>query len=85
MLLSASRISYQISADGLLPKVLRKFDSEKDVAVNGIILSTAVSAIGLFSGNIFIIAAISNFGLLLLCDILPGSRALPQDGQGRKG
>ncbi len=64
MLLSASRISYQISADGLLPKVLRKFDSEKDVAVNGIILSTAVSAIGLFSGNIFIIAAISNFGLL---------------------
>jgi basic amino acid/polyamine antiporter, APA family len=64
MLLSASRVSYQISMDGLLPKALRKFDRKKDVAVNGVLLSAIVSAIGLFSGNIFVIAAISNFGLL---------------------
>ncbi|MGA3020572.1 MAG: APC family permease [Candidatus Micrarchaeales archaeon] len=64
MLLSASRVSYQISIDGLLPKVFRKFDRKRDVAVNGIIFSAFVSAIALFSGNIFTIAAISNFGLL---------------------
>ena len=64
MLLSASRVSYQISTDGLLPKFLRKFDTKRDVAMNGIILSTLISALGLFSGNIFVVAAISNFGLL---------------------
>jgi APA family basic amino acid/polyamine antiporter len=64
MLLSASRVSYQISIDGLLPKIFRKFDRKKDVAVNGIIFSAFISAIALFSGDIFTIAAISNFGLL---------------------
>jgi APA family basic amino acid/polyamine antiporter len=64
MMLSASRVSYQISADGLLPKIFRKFDKKRDVAVNGVIFSALVSAIALFSGDIFTIAAISNFGLL---------------------
>lgn len=64
MILSASRISYQISSDGLLPKILKKYNRKKDVAANGVILSAVIGVIMLFSGNIYIIAAISNFGLL---------------------
>ena len=64
MMLSASRISYQISEDRLLPRVLRKFDMRRDVAVNGVILSAAIAVVTLFAGNIYVIAAISNFGLL---------------------
>ncbi len=62
--LSSSRILYQISEDGLLPTVLRKYNKRNDVAVNGTILSAAVGIIMLFSGNVLIMAAISNFGLL---------------------
>ncbi|MEM0074317.1 MAG: amino acid permease [Candidatus Micrarchaeaceae archaeon] len=65
MILSASRISYQISADGLMPKLFRRFDAKRDVPVNGILLSAAIGIITLFSGNIYVIAAISNFGLML--------------------
>lgn len=64
MMLSASRISYQISEDRLLPRALRKFDRRRDVAVNGVILSAAIGVVTLFAGNIYVIAAISNFGLL---------------------
>ncbi|VVB77360.1 Amino acid permease [uncultured archaeon] len=64
MLLSASRIAYQISSDGLLPKCIRKFDKKRDVAVNGVILSSAIAILTLFAGNIYEIASISNFGLL---------------------
>ncbi len=65
MLLSASRIVYQISADRLLPRSLRKFDSKRDVAVNGVILSAFIGIITLFTGSIYVIASISNFGLIV--------------------
>jgi APA family basic amino acid/polyamine antiporter len=64
MILSSSRILYQISKDGLLPKFFRKYDSEKDVAINGVIASSLIGILMLFSGDIYVIAAISNFGLL---------------------
>lgn len=64
MILSASRTVYQISADKLLPKILRKYNRKSDVAINGVILSGIIGVIMLFSGNIYIIAAISNFGLM---------------------
>lgn len=64
MILSSSRILYQISSDRLLPKILRKYDGKLDVAANGVMLSAMIGVVMLFSGNIFIIAAISNFGLL---------------------
>ncbi|MCL5423622.1 MAG: APC family permease [Candidatus Marsarchaeota archaeon] len=64
MILSASRTVYQISADKLLPKILRKYNKKSDVAINGVILSGVIAVIMLFSGNIYIIAAISNFGLM---------------------
>jgi APA family basic amino acid/polyamine antiporter len=64
LLLSSSRILRQISLDGLLPKAFRSYDQSKDVAKNGVLISALVGIIMLYSGNIFVIAAISNFGLL---------------------
>jgi len=64
MILSSSRLLYQIGKDRLLPKVSRKYNARSDVAVNGVIISAVIGVVMLFSGNIYIIAAISNFGLL---------------------
>jgi basic amino acid/polyamine antiporter, APA family len=64
LLLSSSRILYQIGADGLLPKVVKSYDPVKDVAKNGVLLSSVIGILMLFSGNVFVIASISNFGLL---------------------
>jgi len=64
MILGSSRLLYQISSDGLLPKILRKYDAKRDVAVRGVAISAIIGAGMLFAGNIYIIAAISNFGLL---------------------
>ena len=64
MILSSSRMLYQISKDKLLPKIFRKYNEESDVAVNSVIVSAIIGVIMLFSGNIYTIAAISNFGLL---------------------
>lgn len=63
-ILSGSRTFYQISKDGLLPSFLRNYDKGRDVAVNGVILSAVIGVVMLFAGNVYIIAAISNFGLL---------------------
>jgi APA family basic amino acid/polyamine antiporter len=64
MMLSASRALYQMSSDGLLPRFLRKYNKKNDTAVNGIIVSAAVGILMLFSGNIYVIASIANFGLM---------------------
>jgi APA family basic amino acid/polyamine antiporter len=63
-ILSASRSLYQISADKLLPRFLRSYNKNKDVAINGVIISAVIAVVMLFSGNIYVMAAISNFGLL---------------------
>ncbi len=64
MILSSSRLFYQIGEDRLLPKFSRSYNPKSDVAVNGVIISALIGVVMLFSGNIYIIAAISNFGLL---------------------
>ncbi len=64
IILSSSRIVYQMSSDHLLPKVLRRYNKKSDAAVNGIILSSIIGVLLLFAGNIYTIAAISNFGLI---------------------
>ena len=63
-MLSSSRVLYQMAADKLLPKPLRKFDIKRDVAPNALLLSSAIGIAMLFTGDIYQIAAISNFGLL---------------------
>ena len=64
MILTSSRSIYQISVDRLLPKGFRMYNKKSDVAVNGVIITAAISAAMLFSGNIYVIASISNFGLI---------------------
>lgn len=64
MILASSRTIYQISKDGLLPEILRKYNVKFDVAINGVIITAAISIVMLFAGNVYVIAAISNFGLI---------------------
>jgi APA family basic amino acid/polyamine antiporter len=64
MLLSSSRIMRQISADHLLPHALSKYDKKSGASYNAILVSAFIGIVMLFSGNIYIIAAIANFGLL---------------------
>lgn len=62
--ITASRLIYQIAKDGLLPEFFRLYDKKKDVAKTGILTTAVAAIILLFSGNIYIIASISNFGML---------------------
>ncbi len=64
MLLRSSRIIYQLGSDGLLPKVISKHAPKNDVSANGLIVTVVIAVITLFSGNIYVIAAISVFGVL---------------------
>jgi APA family basic amino acid/polyamine antiporter len=64
MILGSSRVLYQIGSDKLLPKIVRKYNEKKDVAVNGILISSVIGIVMLFSGNIYVMASISNFGIL---------------------
>ncbi|MCL5680048.1 MAG: APC family permease [Candidatus Marsarchaeota archaeon] len=64
MILTASRILYQIGKDKLLPIQVTKFNKKRDVAFNGVLISAVIGVVMLFAGNIYVIAAISNFGLL---------------------
>jgi APA family basic amino acid/polyamine antiporter len=63
-ILTSSRTLYQMGNDGLLPKFTRSYNKKRDVATNGVMLSAVIGVVMLFSGNIYVIAAISNFGLL---------------------
>jgi APA family basic amino acid/polyamine antiporter len=64
MILSSSRVLFQIGQDKLLPKFVRKYNEKRDVAVNGILISAAIGIVMLFSGDIYVMASISNFGIL---------------------
>ncbi len=63
-ILTSANVIYQISADGLLPKFFAKYDKKRDVPVTGVLVTLAVSIVTLFAGNVYVIASISNFGLL---------------------
>ncbi|MBW9142079.1 MAG: amino acid permease [Candidatus Aramenus sp.] len=63
-ILTSANVIYQVSADGLLPKFFAKYDKKRDVPVNGILITLIVSIATLFAGNVYVIASISNFGLL---------------------
>jgi APA family basic amino acid/polyamine antiporter len=84
MILSSSRILYQISMDGLLPKILRNYDPDRDVARNEVLISAAIAVVMLFSGNIYVMAAISNFGLLFSY-LMAGFALIHFRRQGRRG
>ncbi len=64
LIFTASRLIYQIGSDGLLPQITRAFNKDTGVAVNGIWISAVVEIVMLFSGNIYTILSISNFGII---------------------
>ncbi len=64
MILTSSRSLYQMSEDRLLPAFFRKYNKKRDTAENGIMVSAAIGILMLFSGNIYFIASVSNFGLM---------------------
>jgi APA family basic amino acid/polyamine antiporter len=64
MVLASSRMLHQIGSDKLLPKLVRKYDEKRDVAVNAVLISSAIGVIMFFSGDIYVMASISNFGLI---------------------
>ncbi len=63
-ILTSSRTLYQMGADGLLPRITAKYDQKRDVASTGVLISSMIGVITLFAGNVYVIVAISNFGLL---------------------
>ncbi|EZQ09961.1 amino acid permease, partial [Candidatus Acidianus copahuensis] len=64
MILTSSRMLYQLGSDGLLPRLVTNYNESKDVATSGVIISSIIGFVTLFAGNVYVIAAISNFGLL---------------------
>ncbi len=64
MLIASSRMLYQIGVDRLLPRFFRGYNSKRDAPTQSIIISAIIAMLMLFSGNIFVMTAISNFGLL---------------------
>ncbi|MDE1855886.1 MAG: amino acid permease [Candidatus Micrarchaeota archaeon] len=63
MMVGGSRTLYQMSVDGLLPKNFLKINGAS-APTNSILITTILGILFLFSGSIYIIAAISNFGIL---------------------
>ncbi len=63
MMIGGSRLLYQISEDHLLPKFLRKMHN--DTPSSSTFITALIAMALIFAGNIYIIAAISNFGILL--------------------
>ena len=64
IMLTASRLIYQIGKDGLLPKITRSFNNATGTAVSGIWVSAIVSIALLFSGGVYTILSLSNFGII---------------------
>ncbi|MDE1762428.1 MAG: amino acid permease [Candidatus Micrarchaeota archaeon] len=63
MMVGGSRTLYQMSVDGLLPKKLLRVNTAS-APTNAILITSTLGILFLFSGNIYIVAAISNFGIL---------------------
>ncbi len=61
---SASRLFFQIGHDGLMPGITRGFDKKRGVATSGVMATSLISILLLFSGNLYTILSISNFGII---------------------
>ena len=64
IMMSASKSLYQMAADGLLPRFARAYNRKTDSATNCVLITALVGIMMLFAGNIYLLASISNFGLL---------------------
>lgn len=64
MMIGGSQLVMQLSNDGLMPGYFRKTEGKQGSPMSAVMLTAVVGIALMFSGNIYIIAAISNFGIL---------------------
>ncbi|MEM0201064.1 MAG: APC family permease [Candidatus Micrarchaeaceae archaeon] len=64
MLVGCEMLIFQMSEDGLLPSILKKDKNSKNPEKNSLITTMLLGISFIFAGNIYIIAAISNFGTI---------------------
>jgi len=64
MILLSGRTLYQIGKDMNFPSFIIKYNQSKDVAPIATIISSFIAIVSLFAGNVYIVASISNFGLI---------------------
>ncbi|MDG6927096.1 MAG: amino acid permease [Nitrososphaerota archaeon] len=62
MIITTPRIIYQIFNDFNAGPLLTKYTQTRDVAPVAVLITVAIALAGLFAGNIYEIAAVSNFG-----------------------
>ncbi len=64
MIIASCQLMTQLSLDGLLPAALGKLRPGRDTALGATALTVGFGILFMFLGNIYIIAAVSNFGVL---------------------
>lgn len=65
MLIAGSQLAHQLSSDGLLPTIFLKTEGSERSPITAVILTAGLGIVIMFVGNVYVIAAISNFGILL--------------------
>ena len=70
MLIGGSHLIYQMSEDGLVPQALAETRKGSATPLKALVATSLISIVTLFAGNIYIIAAISNFGIIFSFVIL---------------
>ena len=64
MMIAGSQLVFQLSSDGLLPKYFSRTGKSRKAPITSVLLTAFFGIALMFTGNIYIIAAISNFGIL---------------------
>lgn len=64
MIIASSQLLLQLSRDGLLPQILGRTRAGHKSALGALVLTIVFGTLFMFLGNIYIIAAVSNFGVL---------------------
>ena len=64
MMIAGSQLVFQLSNDGLLPGSFRRTSGSQKAPITAVALTGVIGISLMFAGNIYIIAAISNFGIL---------------------
>lgn len=65
MIIAGSQLCHQLSVDGMLPTLFLKTAGSERAPIAAVLVTAGVGMLVIFVGNVYIIAAISNFGVLL--------------------
>jgi APA family basic amino acid/polyamine antiporter len=64
MIIASSQLLLQLSGDGLLPGILGRRKGGHPSALGALVMTIVFGTLFMFLGNIYVIAAVSNFGVL---------------------